>query len=181
MMKTISKIATMSAEAALDAIIDEVKFSDDEKVDRIIKLVNKVSGKVDAGIEAHKTTEPLREILKNYNHEKAISLVCEFYKKYDVFIRIALSHRATPQPDYVYQNASEAQLKIELQFLIKVIYLAAASEEVVKTAGSELIKLGANLYKSHKQKKEEERIREDELFHDLFGAEAEFWKKIIKG
>jgi hypothetical protein len=183
-MKTISKIATVGLKAALDAIFDETKFSEDEKIDRVIKLVNSMSNKLNAGLEAYQTAKRLHNILLNYDREIAISLVCEFNEKYDTFIRIVFGHRPQPQPNWMRQNVTDCQLQKEIKFLRTVVYLAASSEEAIKTVGTELIKLGYSTYKQHKQKKQEEKLQreqyEDFLFQQCFGDDAEYWKILLK-
>jgi len=184
MTKTIGKIATIGLQSALDAIFDEIKFSEDEKIDRAIKLVNSVSSKVNAGVEAHQTAMRLHNVLLHYDREAAISLVFEFYKKYDTFITVVFDRRILHPPDWVQQNSTDCQLQKEIKFLRNVVYLAAASEEAIKTAGTELIKWGHDVYKRRKQRKQAERIRreqyEDYLYRQCFGRDAELWKAILK-
>jgi len=182
-MRTISKIATVGLQSALDAIFDEVKFSEDEKIDRAIKLVNSVSGKVDAGLKAHQTAMRLHNVLLYYDRETAISLMFEFNKKYDTFIAVVFGRRRLHHPDWIRHNVNDSQLQKEIVFLRNVVYLAAASEEAIKTAGTELIKWGHGMYKRHKQRKQSERIQreqyEDYLYRQCFGKDAELWKEIM--
>ena len=183
-MRTISKIATVGLESALEAIFDEIKFSEDEKIDRAIKLINSASNKVDAGMEAYQTAKRLHDVLLCYDRETAISLVFEFYKKYDTVIAVVFDRRILHHPDWVQQNSTDCQLQKEIKFLRNVVYLAAASEEVIKTAGTEFIKWGHGVYKQRKQRKQAERLRreqyEDFLFRQCFGKDAELWKIILR-
>lgn len=179
-METIGKIATMGLQAALDAIFDEAKFSEDEKIDRTIKLVNSVTNKVNAGLEAYQVAKPLHDVLLSYNRETAILLVCEFYQKYDTFIRIVFGHCVQPQLDLTCYNINDFQLQNELKFLRMVVYLAAATEEGIKAVGTELIKWGIDAYNQHKQKKQEEEQLRDYLFQQYFGEYAELWKLLLR-
>ena len=182
-MRAISKIATVGLQSALNAIFDEIKFSDDEKIDRAIKLVNSVSGKVDAGMKAHQTATRLHNVLLSYDRETAISLMFEYNKKYEAFITVVFGRRRLHHPDWIRHNVNDYQLQKEIKFLRNIVYLATASEETIKTAGTQLIKWGHGVYQQHRQRKQEERIRreqyEDFLFRQCFGKDAELWKAIL--
>ena len=142
MGETSNKLIGIFTEAAADAVFDEVKLSESEKVDKAIKAVKGALGKAHSGTLAILEAKPLHNILSNYCREDAISLISKYVRKYEKFINATtpITGRWVIYAENPYADKSDDHIKTDIKFTILIVYFAAITEEGVKTAITKALK-----------------------------------------
>ncbi|MCL2003823.1 MAG: hypothetical protein FWG72_07465 [Oscillospiraceae bacterium] len=142
MGETANKLIGIFTEAAVDAVFDEVKLSESEKVDKAIKAVKGTLDKAHTGTLAIMEAKPLHNILSSYCREDAISLIDKKVKKYEKFINATtpITGRRAIYAENPYADKSDEHIKTDIKFTILIIYFAAITEESVKMVITKALK-----------------------------------------
>jgi len=133
---TVTKIVSILAQAAGDATFDEVQLSESKKIDEATKAVKKVLDEAHAGTKIYLVARPLHKALSNYCRVEAIRLLCDFLRRYEIFINTTSSFTGrsviyAPDP---YADRSDEQIQLDIKFTILVVYCASIGEEGLKRA-----------------------------------------------
>lgn len=139
---TENKVARILAEAAADAAFDEIRISENEKMDKAIKAVKDALDKAHTGILTRMKAKPLHNILSNYCREDAISLIHKFVKEYEKFINATtpVTGRWVEYTQDPYADKTDDFIKNDIKFTIFIVYFEAITEEGLKMAVTKALK-----------------------------------------
>lgn len=141
MNDTVTKIASIFAEATADTVFDETQISESEKIDKAIKTVKCALDKAHTGAKILWEVNLLYKVLSNYSCEEAISLLDERIKKYEQFINATrpLTGRWVEHKSDPYADKTDEHIQIDVKFIIFIVYLASITEESTKVVVSKAL------------------------------------------
>jgi len=142
MGETTNKIASIFAEATANAISDEIRLSESEKMDEAIKAIKSIIDKAYAGAKIYFKAKRLHDILVNYSREDAILLIHEYVKKYEAFINntTSITGRYVIYAKDHYSDKSDEYIQADIKFTILIVYFASITEEGLKIAIEKALK-----------------------------------------
>jgi len=133
---TANKVVSILAQAVGDAAFDKAQLSESKKIDDATKAVKKVLDDAHAGTKIYLTARPLHKVLSNYCRAEAISLLCDFLRRYETFINATSSFtdRSVIYAPDPYADKSDEQIQLDVKFTVLVVYCASIGEESLKRA-----------------------------------------------
>lgn len=158
MSEVTDKVINILFDSAVDAAFDEAKLSDSKNADKAIKTIKDVLGYAKEATKAAMTAKPLYNILNNFNREEAIMLIDKFCRKYEVFINSTtiMTGRKVVYLHNPYADKTDEFIKVDIEFIIYVIYLSALMENGTKALVTRAFKGIINIFKNDNMPTENE-------------------------
>jgi len=155
-----SKLGSLFIQSAADAVFDETKLSDNETLDKTIKIVKSALDKARIGVIAKATAKPLHAVLSEYCRDDAIQLLYKNIKRYEKFINMTtpLTGRYVIYSSDPYSDKSDDYIRADVKFTIFIIYFSAVVEEGSKTLLAKLFKKVIRIFKKDSSLESEDEI-----------------------